>query len=205
MPVTNVKKQGVITGVSELYISVQTTEETGTTPPVYDTVIYKIPIIKEVTVSVPQEDTIFYASNGVYDSGTFITEAELSVTTMKLDTKIFNKVLGLIESPDGASVVRAGTVRRPWVAVGFASTTHNGAKQAYWFPKTKWAIPEVSASTQEDTQSEQTTEFTIMAYPLNNATRDLYFSADSEVEDSNVDFDKFFDTVPTNLLSIPTL
>lgn len=201
MPVTNVKKQGVITGVKELYVSVMTTEESGSTAPVYDTVIYRIPILKEITVTVPQEDSVFYASNDIYSASTFITEAELSVTTMKLDAEVYNKVLGIEMTTDGVATVKGGSINRPYVAVGFAVTTHNGEQQAYWFPKTQWKIPEASASTQEDSMSEQNTEFSIMAYPL-STNKDLYYVADSEVTASKVDFDAFFSTVPTDASDI---
>lgn len=204
MAVTNVKKQGVITGVSELYIAIMDKPDTVGSPATYEPEIYCVPVLKEVKVSIPQERTSMFASNDTYAAGNFISKADLSLTTMKLDSTVLNKLTGAIVNSNGAAEVQAGQTNTPYVAVGFAATTHNGEQVAYWFPKTQFSLPEIAATTQEDTMSEQNSSFTVTAYPL-AGQRTLYVSADSEAEGSKIDFDKFFDKVPATATDLPTI
>ncbi|MGL4521445.1 MAG: major tail protein [Bacilli bacterium] len=204
MAVTNVKKQGVITGVSELYIAIMTTPDAAGTPAVYEPEIYRVPVLKEVKVTVPQDTTSFFASNETYASGSFISKADLSLTTMKLDSTLLNKLTGASVDANGAAAIIAGQTNVPYAAVGFAATTHNGEQVAYWFPKVQFSLPEIAASTQEDSMSEQNSSFTVTAYPL-SGQRTLYISADSEAKDSKIDFDKFFDQVPASTSDLPVI
>lgn len=196
--------QMVITGVSELFVCPMTTEDSLVMPPVYGDTIHRLPVLKEIEIEFNEEAVAFYASNKVYAGSNLLSGATMTATTFKLDSSVYAELTGQMTGTTGGHSIKAGAIQRPYVAVGFAQTGHNGERIVYWLPKTKWALSTVSAQTQEDSMSEQTSEFEITVYPLSN-NDEMVIWADSEEEGTTVDFAKFFEQVVTSADNIPVV
>lgn len=202
--ITPMKSQMVITGVSELYVSVMTTEDTSATAPSYDTKIHSLPILKEIEIEFNEEAVAFYSSNKVYAGSNLLSGATMTATTFKIDSSIYAELTGQVSGTAGGNSVRAGAINRPYVAVGFAQTGHNGQKVVYWVPKTKWSLSAISGQTQEDTMSEQTSEFEITIYPLSNNDEMIIWADSEDASSSKVNFGSFFEQVVSSVDDIPS-
>jgi phi13 family phage major tail protein len=141
-------------GCDHLVYARQTTEETATTPAVYETPKRAIGVIAVNINPNPSQDTLF-ADDGPFETATTLGQIEVEINKANLTPTELSELLGH-ERTAGGEVVYRSTDIPPWTAIGFRTLKSSGAYRYVWLLKGKFMTPEDNNDTKGDSINWQT-------------------------------------------------
>lgn len=149
---------GYYEGVLDLYFALMTTEDAADTPAAYGTPEVLAKNI-ETTVTPRYREGVLHASNVAVRREKRLAGYDLSVNVDQVAAAVRQKLLGREVDSNGVEILK-DVQSAPYVAVGFAQTKDNGAKELWWLYKGKFAEIEKKAKTRGDNIEYQTPTLT---------------------------------------------
>lgn len=145
-------------GCDFLVYARQTTEETATTPPVYETPKRALGLMSLNINPNPSMDTLF-ADDGPFEAATTLGQIEVEIQKAELTPAEQSELLGHTLDNDGGLIFRANDIP-PWTAIGFRSLKSSGKYRYVWLFKGKFMTPEANNETKGDSINFQTDTIT---------------------------------------------
>ncbi len=136
-------------GLSNFYVSRQTTEETTTTPAVYETP-WKLAGAIDVTVTPASNSAVLYGDNGPVETASGLGAIELSATVAGLELEQIGKLCGHTFSSQTNTLTKSNTDNQPFVCCMFEFLLSSGKKRCVKLMKGKASLIEESANTKTD-------------------------------------------------------
>jgi len=149
---------GYYEGVLDLYFALMTTEDAADTPAAYSTPEVLAKNI-ETTIAPRFREGVLHASNVAVRREKRICGYDLTINVDQVLAAVRQKLLGRHVDQNGVEVLK-DTQQAPYVAVGFAQTKDNGAKELWWLYKGKFAESEKKGKTRGDSIEYQTPTLT---------------------------------------------
>ncbi|EBF5125625.1 phage tail protein [Listeria monocytogenes] len=156
-------------GIDDLLVCMMTTQDSSTTEPVYETTIYRVPVIVKLGVKGNGTTKSKYASNKMFARVGRQTEHELSLDYVALPVDLFDKMRGLTHD-EGVSFSKTTVQEMPVFALGYIGPMSDGSKGCTWYPH-------VQLSNAEELEFETTTdEIDFKDYKLTMTASGLRFN-----------------------------
>ncbi|MGK0554470.1 major tail protein [Macrococcus capreoli] len=138
-------------GIDDLFIAMMTTEDKTGAAPVYDTKIWRLPVIVKMKIKGNGKTTTKYASNKVFKKVSKEDSHELSLDYVAMPIELLDKMKGLTTT-SGVSFNKGAAKTMPFFAVGFIAPESDGKMSATWYPKAQLAI---ETESEYETQKEE--------------------------------------------------
>lgn len=151
-------KVGYYEGVLDLYYALMTTEDSASAAPTYGTPEVLAKSI-EVTITPRYREGSLYASNAAVRREKRIDGYDVSLNVDQVIARIRQIITGRHVDKNGVQIVK-GTQEAPYLALGFAQTKDNNAKELWWIYKGKFAEGEKTAKTRGENIEYQTPTLT---------------------------------------------
>lgn len=159
MPETNAtKKIGYYEGVLDLYFALMTGEDSTAAAPTYGAPEVLAKSI-EVTFTPRYREGSLYASNSAVRREKRIDGYDVSINVDQVVSAIRQKITGRYVDSKGVQIIK-GNQEAPYLALGFAQTKDNDAKELWWLYKGKFAEGEKTAKTRGENIEYQTPTLT---------------------------------------------
>lgn len=155
---TTTKKIGYYEGVLDLYFALMTGEDTSAAAPTYGPPEVLAKSI-EVTITPRYREGSLYASNSAVRREKRIDGYDVSVNVDQVVSAIRQKITGRHVDGKGVQIIK-GSQEAPYLALGFAQTKDNNAKELWWLYKGKFAEGEKAAKTRGENIEYQTPTLT---------------------------------------------
>lgn len=165
------KKPPIKETVGAQYVCFNTPLENGDWSGKYEEAVEQTDVVKTVTITENATSQPIYASGVMYDTVNENTSTNIAVEVIAFPDATLCKMRGDAVGENGL-ILSGGSGegrQRPYFAYGKVVKLMGGKVRYDWFPKCKLAENTDSASTKEESFSEQTDTITIVAYPFNEA------------------------------------
>lgn len=146
--------EGYFTGILDVYYAKMTTEETSTTPPVYDEPKVLAKSI-EVTITPSYREGKLNASNATVRNQKRIDTYGVSLHVDKIAAAVQQDILGRAVDANGVQLIKGNDIP-PNVAIGFACTLDDNSKELWWLYKGTFSELTKTGKTEADSIEYQT-------------------------------------------------
>jgi len=177
-------------GVKSFYFARQTTEDTSSSAPVYETP-QAVEGLRTVNVEVEQSQNVLYADDKAFASENGTPEIKISLELAQMPLDVQAKLLGSTYDTTNKVLVDKSTDSPPYVAVLFSGTMSDGSNLGVKIYKLKFGIPsdEYQTKEQDVEWQPQTIEGKVVVLQNNNEWRYR------QVFESNESMTSFFASV----------
>lgn len=146
--------EGYYYGILDVYYAIMKTEDTATAAPTYEVPAVLAKSI-EVTITPAYREGKLYASNATVRDKKKIDSYGVKLNVDKIPAAVLNAILGRIKDKNGVQIIKGGNEPAK-LAIAFALTLDNGAKELWWLYKGQFAEPSVTGKTDADKIDYQT-------------------------------------------------
>lgn len=146
--------EGYYYGILDVYYAIMKTEDTATAAPTYEVPAVLAKSI-EVTITPAYREGKLYASNATVRDKKKIDSYGVKLNVDKIPAAVLNAILGRIKDKNGVQIIKGGNEPAK-LAIAFALTLDNGAKELWWLYKGQFAEPSVTGKTDADKIEYQT-------------------------------------------------
>lgn len=146
--------EGYYYGILDVYYAIMKTEDTATAAPTYEVPAVLAKSI-EVTITPAYREGKLYASNATVRDKKKIDSYGVKLNVDKIPAAVLNAILGRIKDKNGVQIIKGGNEPAK-LAIAFALTLDNGAKELWWLYKGQFAEPSVTGKTDADKINYQT-------------------------------------------------
>lgn len=146
--------EGYYYGILDVYYAIMKTEDTATAAPTYEDPAVLAKSI-EVTITPAYREGKLYASNATVRDKKKIDSYGVKLNVDKIPAAVLNAILGRIKDKNGVQIIKGGNEPAK-LAIAFALTLDNGAKELWWLYKGQFAEPSVTGKTDADKIDYQT-------------------------------------------------
>ena len=146
--------EGYYYGMLDVYYAIMKTEDTATAAPTYEVPAVLAKSI-EVTITPAYREGKLYASNATVRDKKKIDSYGVKLNVDKIPAAVLNAILGRIKDKNGVQIIKGGNEPAK-LAIAFALTLDNGAKELWWLYKGQFAEPSVTGKTDADKIDYQT-------------------------------------------------
>ena len=146
--------EGYYYGILDVHYAIMKTEDTATAAPTYEVPAVLAKSI-EVTITPAYREGKLYASNATVRDKKKIDSYGVKLNVDKIPAAVLNAILGRIKDKNGVQIIKGGNEPAK-LAIAFALTLDNGAKELWWLYKGQFAEPSVTGKTDADKIDYQT-------------------------------------------------
>lgn len=146
--------EGYYYGILDVYYAIMKTEDTAIAAPAYEAPAVLAKSI-EVTITPAYREGKLYASNATVRDKKKIDSYGVKLNVDKIPAAVLNAILGRIKDKNGVQIIKGGNEPAK-LAIAFALTLDNGAKELWWLYKGQFAEPSVTGKTDADKIDYQT-------------------------------------------------
>jgi phi13 family phage major tail protein len=155
-------------GISDLFICMIKTKGSSSIPPVYDTKIWRQPVISKLKVKGNGKTVEKWASNKLFIRVNRQTQHELSLDYVGLPVALLDQMRGN-KVVNGVGFGTGDPIAAPEFAVGYIAPNSDGVDTAYWYPRASLdAAVETDYETAKEDLEINDVSVTIQASTLQN-------------------------------------
>lgn len=195
---TQTVKRTLMTGLGDGYFQKMLTEETETTPPVYDTETGTevVPSLQSIDSSMTFESSPVWLSNKKHSDLGKLSDVTMTLNAAYLPEGFAEEMTGAIKIGPGAYAFNNNPIRK-FFRFAFPATDENGGQVIFNFPKCQLEPVGLNPSTETDTKEAEITAFNIVGNaliykPTTEITGDnnnIYLKVDTRMEEAKDYYD----------------
>lgn len=152
-------KQALLNGAGSLYLQMITTEETPSTPPIYDEEVFETPSLDNLSMSLELNEKQVWLSNKMHSDLSNVRLATITVAAGYFPRGFAEEAQGMVEVGGGWSMPTTPKKKPFRLAVPFSD--ENGDELILNFPKCTLSPLDISGETKKEDTTEQIPQFVI--------------------------------------------
>lgn len=189
-------KRGLMTGLGDGYFQRMETEETETTPPVYDeeNEVEIVPSLESAETEMTFDTNPIYLSNKKHSDLGKVSDVTITLNAGYLPKGFAEWATGAIELAPGVYGYNSDPTRE-FFRFAFPATDENGKEVIYNFPKCQLEPVGLNPQTEGETKEAQITAYNIVGNalvyrPAADIGDGMYFKADMREEEAAETYDR---------------